>query len=770
MGYAEERDPQKQLGSQCMNALQSLMKVADIGSNYKVDRVLYASCKPLIEGKCQMDAVSEANTLTCLMRHLDGPDMTDECEKRLVEVQYFMARDWALDPQLYDACHKEAVERYVVFDSSNTNFLLSLDARHPEKWHLQVDNRQNQVDPGPQVLACLYRSGYDEEKPLSQECAVHVRRVLRTRAVRVNLIPDIEENCREALSEYCSNNVQPAEEMNCLQEHFEKEKFRDRYPKCYKEVAQFTHMEAKDTKLNRLLTRACQPVITTYCNQFANEEIDHGDVMECLAAHKETREMTPKCRSYVQHFEASQTCVAADLISMRDYHFNYRFTQACQPDITEHCSSFGQDKGAIIRCLSNIMFEHRVLGENKDLRKECKKQLRVAYLQQAQVDFDDKAHMQDADPALMQKCERDLNRLNCLTQNKNFEDVLECLRVNSDTLEPDCKSMVFNHEKLEAIDNTFDDELQKSCKPDIAKFCPNQNDETVLDCLSNTKIVRLLRRDCQKVVKERMLEKAQDDRLNPTLIDACKEESKQYCPQEFEKLRAPKYEQQQLGGILVACLREKYANGQAHLGQQCKDEVTKTILEAEFDVSLDIQLYKSCKNVIARHCGNTVIQRGGSFANVLECLKADFYTNQIQDQDCARQLVRRTQESLVDIHLDPALHEACSVDVQRICRDTPPGQSRIIMCLMDALHVNRVQMSQSCRTKLVERQKLWNMAHDEFKMVLPETWSEVYEAITSHPQRNSILTWLGLALLFILLMGCCCGRISKRTHSELKNR
>lgn len=56
------------------------------------------------------------------MRHLDGPDMTDECEKRLVEVQYFMARDWALDPQLYDACHKEAVERYVVFDSSNTNF------------------------------------------------------------------------------------------------------------------------------------------------------------------------------------------------------------------------------------------------------------------------------------------------------------------------------------------------------------------------------------------------------------------------------------------------------------------------------------------------------------------------------------------------------------------------------------------------------------------------------------------------------------------------
>lgn len=31
------------------------------------------------------------------------------------------------------------------------------------------------------------------------------------------------------------------------------------------------------------------------------------------------------------------------------------------------------------------MFEHRVLNDPKDLHKECKKQLRVAYLQQEQV-------------------------------------------------------------------------------------------------------------------------------------------------------------------------------------------------------------------------------------------------------------------------------------------------------------------------------------------------------------------------------------------------
>lgn len=40
------------------------------------------------------------------------------------------------------------------------------------------------------------------------------------------------------------------------------------------------------------------------------------------------------------------------------------------------------------------------------------------------------------------------------------------------------------------------------------------------------------------------------------------------------------------------------------------------------------------------------------------------------------QLARRLHESLVDIHLDPILHEACATDVQRLCRDIPPGQSR----------------------------------------------------------------------------------------------
>jgi Golgi apparatus protein 1 len=745
MEHAKIRDEKYQLGPQCFTALQSLMKVADIGSDYRVDKVLWASCQSLIENKCKMDATSEAGTLTCLMKYVDTDEMTEPCEQRLVEVQYFMARDWSLDPQLYQACHQEAVKRCSALDN----------------WHMQ-NNPENRIDPGPQVLACLYRAGYDEQDPLSPECAKQIHQTLRTRAVRVNLIPDIEESCRGALSEFCSNNVKPQEEMNCLQEQFETKDFRNRYQTCYKAVFEFTQMESKDTKLNRLLTRACQPVIQSKCSNLINEEIDHGDVMECLSRNKDADEMTPKCRSYVHHFE---------LISMRDYHFNYKFTQSCESDIKQHCSAFGQDKGAIIRCLSNIMFEHRVLGSTPDITKDCKRQLRAAYLQQEQVNFDDKKNMKDADPTLMQKCDADIRKLNCQDQDK-FEDVIECLREGFDRISsPDCKALLFDREKIEAMDNSFDDELMKKCQFDLRKFCGGTTEgDTALKCLSNSKIVRALQPNCQKIVHERMKEQSRDDRLRPGLLKVCEDDAKQYCEKEYNKIRNRQYGEQQLGAVISSCLRAQLARFNVPISTACKAELSFVILEAEFDIQLDPMLYKACKETIPLHCSNKIVKEGGRFETVLECLKADFYTNLIQDQECAKQLARITQEALVDIHLDPVLHEACSVDIARICRDVPPGQSRIITCLNDALEVPRIQMSDQCRTKLSERKKLWNVAHDSYNMQFPDTFAGAYQAIVSHPQRDSILAWFGGMILLIMLIGCCCGRLSKRTSIDLKNR
>ncbi|CAD6195709.1 unnamed protein product [Caenorhabditis auriculariae] len=745
MGHAQSRNETEKLGAQCQQALANVVKAADIGRNYKVDTVLYGSCRALIDGPCAQDAVSEMATLTCLMRHVDNSDMSKDCEKRLLEVQYFLSRDWTLEPQLYEACHAEAVSRCSAIDN----------------WHLQ-NNAANKVDPGPQVLACLYRSAYDEYNPLSIPCGQQVRQLLHMRAARVNLIPEIEDSCREALSEFCSNNVKPMEEMMCLQENFEKDVFKKKYEHCHRELVRFTEMEAKDTKLNRALTKACKPVISTHCEQFANEEIDHGDVLECLLRNKNTPEMTPKCRSYVNHFE---------LISMRDYHFNYRFEKACKADIELNCKDHGNDKGEIIRCLSEVRFEHKVLGTAKDLSDACRKQLKVAYLQQEQVEFDDKEHMSEADPKLSEKCSREIVQFKC-DHADTFEDTVECLRLNFEQLGPECKSMVFYREKIEAVDNSMDDELQRKCKYDLGKFCPNSDPEHVLECLTNSKIVRLLQRECKAIVKERMQEAARDVRLRPGLLNACRKEAETYCPDDMKKLNMPQYSQQVLDGVVVSCLRDKFRQSisdksQINFSQQCTHEVSRTIVEAELDPKLDPPLYNACKSVISLHCSEAVIASGGHFENVLECLKADFYKNAISNKECNEQLARRTQEALVDIHLDPSLHEACAVDIQRLCAEVPPGHSRIIMCLMNAADNSNAHMSQHCRAKLEDRNKLWMKAHAEYQMAMPETWHDLATLVMEHPQKVSILGYLGAFVLLILFIGCCCGRATKRTHCFL---
>ncbi len=65
------------------------------------------------------------------------------------------------------------------------------------------------------------------------------------------------------------------------------------------------------------------------------------------------------------------------------------------------------------------------------------------------------------------------------------------------------------------------------CKFDMQKFCTGYDPDRVIDCLSVSKITRQLRPKCQKIVLERMQERARDIRLRPSLLKACSNEMRQ---------------------------------------------------------------------------------------------------------------------------------------------------------------------------------------------------------------------------------------------------
>lgn len=86
----------------------------------------------------------DARVISCLMEQLGTERMTEACETALVQIQYFIARDFKLDPQLYKACKFDAVRL--------------CHARNV--W--ANDGKQMDPETGPLVLPCLYRHVYQK--------------------------------------------------------------------------------------------------------------------------------------------------------------------------------------------------------------------------------------------------------------------------------------------------------------------------------------------------------------------------------------------------------------------------------------------------------------------------------------------------------------------------------------------------------------------------------------------------------------------------------
>lgn len=193
--------------AQCQRSLEKLIKAADVGEDWRVDPVLRRACKPVVDVACRDTDAGEARVMSCLMERIGTPVMRPDCEQALMLIQYFVARDFKLDPQLYKHCHDDAI-------------------KYCRAKHVWDDVNDVQMDPerGPLILPCLHRIAYsdDENLALRKDCFKEIKRVMRQRAVSVDLIPEVEDECIEDLSIYCFDRTQKGAEMDCLQTNLEK--------------------------------------------------------------------------------------------------------------------------------------------------------------------------------------------------------------------------------------------------------------------------------------------------------------------------------------------------------------------------------------------------------------------------------------------------------------------------------------------------------------------------------------------------------------------
>uniref|UniRef100_A0A8B9KLC0 Golgi apparatus protein 1 n=1 Tax=Astyanax mexicanus TaxID=7994 RepID=A0A8B9KLC0_ASTMX len=701
---AEQQGKAHQIREECK---KSIMRVAELSSDdFHLDRYLYFSCRDdrerFCENVCPLNCLTDASsTLSCS----ETPaDLTINCVPH------------RLDPVLYRKCQNDASRLC-----------------HTHGW-----NETSELMPPGAVFSCLYRHAYRTEEQgrrLTRDCKVEVQRILHQRALDVKLDPELQKRCMTDLGKWCSEKTETGQELECLQDHLE-----DLVSDCRDVVGNLTELESEDIQIEALLIRACEPVIQSHCHDVADNQIDTGDLMECLVQNKHQKEMNDKCAVGVTHFQ---------LIQMKDFRFSYKFKMACKEDVLKLCPNI-KKKVDVVICLSTTV-RNDTLQDVKEQRVslKCRRQLRVEELEMSE-DI-------RLEPELHDSCKKDINRF-CSAVSFGNAQVIECLKENKQHLTHTCHQKVFKLQETEMMDPELDYQLMRVCKQMIKRFCAESDAKNMLHCLKQNKNSELMDPKCKQMITKRQITQSTDYRLNPVLRKACKADIPKFCQNILNKAS----DDNELEGEVISCLKLKYAD--QRLSTDCEDQIRVILQESALDYRLDPQLQLHCKDEITHLCAEEAAAQEQT-GQVEECLKNNLL--KLKQEACKKEVLNMLKESKADIFVDPVLHTACALDLKHHCAAITPGRGRQMSCLMEALQDKRVRLQPECKKRLQDRIDMWSYAA---KVAPAEGFSDLAVQVMTSPSKNYILFMIVLAICTLFLVGLLCGRITKRVTRELKDR
>ncbi|XP_020816562.1 Golgi apparatus protein 1 isoform X1 [Drosophila serrata] len=724
--HVKARRQQRRVTAQCQRGLETLIKVSDAGEDWRVDPVLRRACKPVVDVACKDVEGGEARVMSCLVERIGTPVMLPDCEQALLIIEYFVARDFKLDPQLYKHCRDDAVKY----------------CRAKRQWD-DVQNIQMDPERGPMILPCLHRMAFseDETQTLRKDCFKEVKRVMRQRAISMDLMPEVEDYCLNDLSLFCADCTEKGSEMECLQKNMDQLQ-----AECKTVVVKYTEEEAAHVELNPVIMTVCGEAMQQHCSDILKSGKDNGDMMDCLIAHKNDADLRKdlRCRAAIEHFQ---------IISLKNFHFTTKFKEACRPFVQRFCSS-SATKNEVVACLSEVMRNDTIKAQRHQIPKECRHQVKAQLYQQRES--------MQLDPKLANACKRELEQF-CEDQKgpgQVNEKALECLVRKTTSLGKPCHHAIFLVKKSELGDSGTDYTLLNTCKDMIYKFCPKIDSVKLLDCLKTYKDDTQFDQRCHLVVVNRMIEQNTDFRFNPSLQTACGKNIDRYC----SNIVASALPNEELNGKVIHCLKDKFR--QSALDEPCAQEMIKILQDQALNYKLNPLLQVFCKSEIQELCKANM--EADEHGQVAECLKTAFLQKQIINRQCQVEVATLIAEAKADIHVDPILENACIVDLLRYCSKVAAGNGRKLSCLRTLLKDTPNSLEADCREKLERRIEMFHNADDTLALP-PEDVQQLVQQVVASPARKFFLVILMSATGMVFLTGIFLGRATKRAMG-LKNK
>lgn len=84
----------RNMSIQCRQAVNKLVLAVNPGKDIRADPILQGACQPVVNVLCPGVRGTEDKAVECLLENLKNMRMSEDCRERLLDIAYFMQRDW----------------------------------------------------------------------------------------------------------------------------------------------------------------------------------------------------------------------------------------------------------------------------------------------------------------------------------------------------------------------------------------------------------------------------------------------------------------------------------------------------------------------------------------------------------------------------------------------------------------------------------------------------------------------------------------------------
>ncbi|GJP32519.1 hypothetical protein CLOM_g17147 [Closterium sp. NIES-68] len=358
---------------------------------------------------------------------------------------------------------------------------------------------------------------------------------------------------------------------------------------------------------------------------------------------------------------------------------------ACKAEIKLFCEGVDVGNRSLERCLSESFKLSKAADASADKKfgKKCLKAIRRFKIEVYKDISIDKEMMEACKDDISSLCDDDF-------LYPEVGSVLACLREakSGGKVSQACGQKVFEAQMDAANDFALDPQLNETCSGDVKRLCADvpTGEGRVQDCLRDHR--NSLNWECLAELFRQEIESSEDIRLNTRLFKACLEDKRRFCPDVLP------------GDARVKdCLELHLLD--SDFSKTCKVEFERMMERRASDFRLDFNLRKYCAEDISTTCyqdAEDVADVTNRDAKVIECLQD--YRGELKDPRCRQQVHQLTKRASEDIRFNRPLAQACKDDSAKLCKDVPPGHARVLLCLQE----HRKGLTGPCKEALFQEE------------------------------------------------------------------